>query len=120
MKSAAGPGRESKALLDQAKLNLSYCTIVAPVSGIVGKKTVELGQNVSPGEQLMAVVPLDDIWVTANFKETQLRHMKPGQRVRFSVDAYDREYSGTRHGHRRSQRFALQPAAAGKRDRAIT
>ena len=51
------------------------------MTGIVGKKTVELGENVSPGEQLMAVVPLDDIWVTANFKETQLSRMKPGQRV---------------------------------------
>jgi len=82
------------ALLDQAKLNLSYTTVVAPVTGIVGKKTVEGGHNISPGQQLMAIVPLDDIWVTANFKETQLRHMKPGQTVRFSVDAYGREYTG--------------------------
>jgi membrane fusion protein (multidrug efflux system) len=90
-KSALAQVAQKKALLDQAKLNLTYCTIVAPVTGIVGKKTVELGQNISPGQQLLAVVPLDDIWVTANFKETQLNRMNPGQRVRFSVDAYDRE-----------------------------
>lgn len=97
-KSAQAQVAQRKALLDQAKLNLSYCTIVAPVSGIVGKKTVEVGQNISPGQQLMAVVPLDDIWVTANFKETQLRRMKPGQVVRFSVDAYSREYTGKLEG----------------------
>jgi membrane fusion protein (multidrug efflux system) len=93
-KSAAAKLAQQKALLDQARLNLSYCTIVAPVSGIAGKKTVEVGQNVSPGQQLLVVVPLDDIWVTANFKETQLRKMKAGQKVKFSVDAYDHEYTG--------------------------
>jgi len=93
-KSATAVLAQRKALLEQAKLNLQYCTIVAPVTGIVGKKTLEIGENVSPGEQMMAVVPLDDIWVTANFKETQLSRMRPGQRVRFTVDAYDRTYSG--------------------------
>ena len=93
-KSATAVLAQRKALLEQAKLNLQYCTIVAPVTGIVGKKTVELGENVSPGGQMMAVVPLDDIWVTANFKETQLSRMKPGQKVRFTVDAYDRTYIG--------------------------
>src|SRR5580704_6534047 len=93
-KSALAQVAQRKALLEQAKLNLSYCTIVSPVNGIVGKKTVELGQNVSPGQQLMAVVPLDDIWVTANFKETQLNRMNAGQRVRFSVDASGKEYTG--------------------------
>ena len=86
--------RQKRAAVDQARLNLSYCTIVAPVSGIIQKKSVEVGSNVSPGQELMAVVPLDDIWVTADFKEAQLRHMKPGQRVTFSVDAYGREYKG--------------------------
>ena len=85
---------QRQALAEQARLNLKYCTIVAPVTGIVGKKTVELGQNISPGQQLMAVVPLDDIWVTANFKETQLSRMKPGQNVRVTVDAYGRTYTG--------------------------
>lgn len=93
-KSAQAQVEQKKALLEQARLNLSYCTIYAPVDGIVGKKTVAIGANVSPGQQLMAVVPLDDIWVTADFKETQLRLMKPGQRVTFSVDAYGREYRG--------------------------
>jgi membrane fusion protein (multidrug efflux system) len=93
-KASAAQVAQRKALVEQARLNLSYCTIIAPVSGIVGKKTVELGQNVSPGQQLMAVVPLEDVWVTANFKETQLNRMKAGQRVRFTVDAYDHVYTG--------------------------
>ena len=110
-KSAAAQVAQKKALLDQAKLNLTYCTIVAPVTGIVGKKTVELGQNISPGQQLMAVVPLDDIWVTANFKETQLNRMNPGQRVRFSVDAYGKEYSGkiVAVGGASGSRFSVLP-----------
>jgi membrane fusion protein (multidrug efflux system) len=85
---------QKRAVVEQARLNLSYCTIVAPVSGIIEKKSVEIGSNVSPGQELMAVVPLDDIWVTADFKEAQLRHMKAGQRVTFTVDAYGREYKG--------------------------
>jgi membrane fusion protein (multidrug efflux system) len=97
-KSAQAQVEQKRALLEQAKLNLSYCTIVAPVSGIVGKKTVEVGQNISPGQQLMAVVPLDDVWVTADFKETQLRRIKPGQVVKFDVDAYHREYRGKVEG----------------------
>jgi membrane fusion protein, multidrug efflux system len=110
-KSAQAQVAQRRALLDQAKLNLGYCTIVAPVSGIVGKKTVEVGQNISPGQQLMAVVPLDDIWVTANFKETQLRRMKPGQVVKFSVDAYSREYTGKLEGvgGASGSRFSLLP-----------
>jgi membrane fusion protein (multidrug efflux system) len=110
-KSALAQVAQKKALLEQARLNLSYCTIVAPVAGIVGKKTVELGENISPGQQLMAVVPLDDIWVTANFKETQLSRMNPGQRVRFSVDAYGKEYSGkiVAVGGASGSRFSLLP-----------
>jgi membrane fusion protein (multidrug efflux system) len=84
----------SKAELDQAKLDLSYTTVVAAVNGIVSNRTVDVGQNVQPGQELMKVVPLDDIWVTANFKETQLRNMRPGQPVTISVDAYDREFKG--------------------------
>jgi membrane fusion protein (multidrug efflux system) len=110
-KSALAQVAQKQALVDQAKLNLSYCTIVAPVTGIVGKKTVEVGENVSPGEQLMAVVPLDDIWITANFKETQLRRMNSGQRVRFTVDAYDKEYTGkvVAIGGASGSRFSLLP-----------
>ena len=111
VKSALAEIAQRRALLDQAKLNLSYTTVVAPVTGIVGKKTVEVGHNISPGQQLMALVPLDDIWVTANFKETQLRHMKTGQTVRFSVDAYDREYTGKVTGvaGASGSRFSLLP-----------
>jgi membrane fusion protein (multidrug efflux system) len=93
-RSAGALVAQRRALIEQAQLNLSYCTIVAPVSGIVEKKSVEVGSNVSPGQELMAIIPLDDIWVTADFKEAQLRHMKAGQRVIFSVDAYGREYKG--------------------------
>jgi membrane fusion protein, multidrug efflux system len=84
------------AILEQAQLNLQYATIVAPVSGIVGQRSVQPGQNVTPGQQLMTIVPLDsqNIWVTANFKETQLKYMRPGQPVKISVDTYDRTYNG--------------------------
>jgi membrane fusion protein (multidrug efflux system) len=110
-KSAFAQVEQRRALVDQAKLNLSYCTVVAPVTGIVGKKTVELGENVSPGEQLMAVVPLDDVWITANFKETQLSRMNAGQRVEFTVDAYGREYRGRIEniGGASGSRFSLLP-----------
>src|SRR5215470_6084907 len=87
---------QATAALEQAQLNLQYTTIVAPVSGIVGQRSVQPGQNVSPGQQLMTVVPLDsqNIWVTANFKETQLTYMRPGQRAKISVDTYGRTYDG--------------------------
>jgi membrane fusion protein (multidrug efflux system) len=102
---------QKRAAVDQARLNLSYCTIVAPVSGIVEKKSVEVGSNVSPGQELMALVPLDDIWITADFKETQLRRMKPSQRVTFSVDADGREYKGrvTGIGGASGSRLSLLP-----------
>lgn len=77
-----------KAALDQAQLNLSYTTITAPVDGVVGKRSVQVGSNVGIGQDLMAIVPLQDVWVTANFKETQLAHMCPGQPVKISVDTY--------------------------------
>jgi membrane fusion protein, multidrug efflux system len=110
-KAALAQVDEKRAILHQAQLNLSYCAIVAPFSGIIGKKTVEVGNNISPGQQLMALVPLDDIWVTANFKETQLRQMKPGQRVTFHVDAYGREYRGKLEGvgGASGSRFSLLP-----------
>jgi membrane fusion protein (multidrug efflux system) len=83
-----------KASLDQAALNLQYTKIVAPVNGIVSNRTVEVGQNVVPGQELMKVINLDDIWITADFKETQLREMKVGQRVTIDVDANGRSYQG--------------------------
>ncbi len=90
-----------KAALDQAgaqqetaRLNLSYTRIVAPVDGIVTQRTAEVGDRVQPGQQLMLVTQVDDIWITANFKETQLRRMQPGQSVDISVDAFGRKYHG--------------------------
>lgn len=92
---AAAMVEQSKAALAQAKLNLSYTQIVAPTAGIVTKKSVEVGQNVSVGQNMATLVSLDDIWITANFKETQLEHMRQGQHVTISVDAYGgRKYDG--------------------------
>jgi membrane fusion protein, multidrug efflux system len=93
---AEADAQKSAAGFEQARLNLQYTTIVAPVAGVVGQRSVQPGQNVSPGQQLMTIVPLDsqNIWVTANFKETQLRHMRPGQPARIYVDTYGRRYDG--------------------------
>lgn len=91
---AAAKANKSKAALEQAQLNLSYTRIVAPVDGIVSKRSAQVGQYVTPGQPLMAVVPLDDIWVTANFKETQLKDMRIGSTAVIYVDAFDRDYSG--------------------------
>jgi membrane fusion protein, multidrug efflux system len=85
---------QRRAQLAQAQLNFSYTIIRSPVTGIIGKKDVEVGQNVSIGQQVLEVVPLDDVWVTANFKETQLEHMRPGQPVKVKVDAYGRTWYG--------------------------
>ncbi len=92
---AAAQVEQSRAALAQAKLNLGYTRIVAPVNGIITKKSLEVMQNVSVGQNLMTLVSLDDIWITANFKETQLRLMRPGQKVKIHVDAYGRDYDGT-------------------------
>jgi membrane fusion protein (multidrug efflux system) len=90
---AAAQVEQSRAELEQAKLNLSYTKIVAPVDGIITRKSVEVGQNVSAGQNMTTLVSLDDIYITANFKETQLDHMRPGQPVTVTVDAYgDRKY----------------------------
>jgi membrane fusion protein (multidrug efflux system) len=82
-----------KSQVDQAELNLSYTRIIAPVGGIAGKKSVEVGEQVRPGQQLLAISQTD-VWVTANFKETQLKRMHPGQTVSVSVDALDRKFDG--------------------------
>jgi membrane fusion protein (multidrug efflux system) len=87
--------RQAEARVEQAKLNLSYTHITAPTDGIVNKKNVEIGTNLSVGQDLMTIIPLTDLWVTANFKETQLAHMCPGQEVTLKVDAYGgRKFSG--------------------------
>jgi membrane fusion protein (multidrug efflux system) len=91
--SAAATARGKEAALEQAELNLQYTRIIAPVTGIV-TKSVEVGMNVQPGQQLLTIVPLDDIWVTANFKETQLKYMRVGQRAEVKVDANGRVYKG--------------------------
>lgn len=92
--SAQADVMQKKAALDQAQLNLGYTKIVAPVTGVVSDRTVEVGQNVSPGQELLKVIPLNDVWITADFKETQLREMKVGQPVTIEVDANDRSYKG--------------------------
>jgi membrane fusion protein, multidrug efflux system len=86
---------QNRAAVVQAQINLEYTTVKAPASGLVSKKTAEPGQVVAPGQPLMAIVPLEDVWVIANFKETQLKDMRPGQSAVISVDAYGgREYRG--------------------------
>lgn len=84
----------AKANLDQAQLNVGYTTIRAPISGIVGKKSVEVGQNIEAGQALMAVVPVTGLWVTANYKETKLKNMRPGDPATIHVDADNRDYKG--------------------------
>ncbi len=91
--SAVAAVQQKEAVLEQAELNLQYTKLIAPVNGVV-TKSVEVGMNVQPGQQLLAIVPLDDVWITANFKETQLKYMRPGQRVTLKVDANGRTYKG--------------------------
>ena len=109
---AVSDAGRARALLTTSQLNLSYTKIIAPVSGIIGRKTVEAGQRVQPGQQLLTIIPVDDLWITANFKETQLQKMKPGQAVTIHADASGHEY----HGHIDSlggatgSKFSLLPA----------
>jgi membrane fusion protein (multidrug efflux system) len=91
--SAVADVEQKRAALAQAELNLGYTKIIAPVSGEV-TKTVVVGLNVQPGQQMLTVVPLQDVWITANFKETQMKHMRPGQPVEVSVDLNGRTYKG--------------------------
>jgi len=91
---AAAEVEQARADVRSAELNMTYTKIYAPVSGIIGRKTVEIGHRIQPGQSLLVIVPMDDVWVTANFKETQLRTMRPGQAVSIHVDAFDRDYSG--------------------------
>lgn len=92
---AEARAQQAKAVADQAQLDLQYVTIKAPVSGVVSKKSVEAGQVIQAGEPVLAIVPLEDIWVTANFKETQLRQMRVGQPATISVDAFGgRKFKG--------------------------
>jgi membrane fusion protein (multidrug efflux system) len=92
--SAQAQAEQKRAALEQAELNLQYTVIAAPVNGVVTNRTVEVGQNVSIGQELMKVINLDDIWVTANFKETQLKRMQVGQRATIHVDTNGKDYKG--------------------------
>ncbi|HZJ31340.1 MAG TPA: HlyD family secretion protein [Vicinamibacterales bacterium] len=85
---AAARVMQLRAAVKQAELNLEYATVKAPTGGVVSRKTVEPGQVIQPGQPLMTIVSLDPVWITANFKETQLEDMRPGQRVTVKVDAY--------------------------------
>ncbi len=87
--------RQAQAAVHQAELNLEHAVVKAPVTGIVSRKTVEAGQVIQPGQPLMTIIPLDRVWITANFKETQLDEIRPGQPVTIEVDAYGgREFKG--------------------------
>jgi membrane fusion protein (multidrug efflux system) len=85
---------QAQAALDQARLNLSYTHVIAPESGIITRKSAEIDQNVAVGQNLMTLVSLEGLWVTANFKETQLKHMQAGQKVQIYADSTGRDYSG--------------------------
>ena len=92
---SAADMQQAESRLEQARLNLSYTKILAPIAGVVNKKNVVVGANLSVGQNLLTVVPLADLWVTANFKETQLDKMRPGQNVTIKVDALGgRKFSG--------------------------
>jgi membrane fusion protein (multidrug efflux system) len=93
-KQAMAQVAQAQAELDQAKLNLSYTKIVAPAVGIITRKSVEVNQNLAPGQNLLTLVSLEGIWVTANFKETQLKHMAAGQSAEIEVDATGKTYHG--------------------------
>jgi membrane fusion protein (multidrug efflux system) len=109
--SATASAQKMLAALQQAKLNLQYTTVIAPANGIISKRTVEVGQVIQPGQPLAALVNLDDIYVTANFKETQLKKMRIGQPVKIHVDAFDRDFDGhiDSFGGATGARFSLLP-----------
>ena len=90
-----GDLKKSKAALHDAQLNLGYTEIVAPVSGIIGRRSLEVGQRIAPGQLLLNIVPTDDLWVTANYKETQLKRIAPGDRVSIYVDTYGSTIGGS-------------------------
>jgi membrane fusion protein (multidrug efflux system) len=95
IKSQQANAEAAKAALEQARLNLSYCQIAAPVSGVATQRSAEIGARISKGQQLLMIVQIDDLWVTANFKETQLSHMRPGQHAKIYVDALHDNFTGT-------------------------
>ncbi|GAC1417283.1 MAG: HlyD family secretion protein [Acidobacteriaceae bacterium] len=109
---AAAAVKQAEARVQQARLNLSYTKVTAPSAGIVNKKNVEVGGNLAAGQDLLTIIPLTDLWVTANFKETQLAKMHPCQPVTIKVDAYGgRKFSGrvTQIGGATGSRLSLFP-----------
>ncbi|HEX4379369.1 MAG TPA: HlyD family secretion protein [Candidatus Acidoferrum sp.] len=94
-KSTLAAVEHAKAVLQQAELNLAYTHMTAPITGQVAQKSVDLGQYVSPGQLLFTIVPLDKVYVTANFKETQLEHVRSGQKARLHIDTYRETFEGT-------------------------
>ena len=111
---AQAQAQQKKAELDQAMLNLQYTRVVAPINGIVSNRTVEVGQNVQIGQELMKIINLDDIWVTANFKETQLRHMRPGQRGYHLGGCVRKKIQRSCGKYCRRKRCTVQLVASGK------
>src|SRR6202789_3440335 len=87
--------KAAEAQLEQAQLNLSYARIVAPVAGVVMKRSAQVGSRIATGQQLLTISEVGDLWVTANFKETQLLHIRPGQHATIHVDSLDRDFSGS-------------------------
>src|SRR6202043_2064873 len=87
--------KADEAQLEQARLNLSYTQILAPIDGMVGERSVQVGNYVSPGTTLMTVVPLDQVYIEANYREVDLLHIRSGQLVTIHLDAYDIDLKGT-------------------------
>jgi membrane fusion protein (multidrug efflux system) len=83
-----------KAQMDEAKLNLSYADVTSPMDGVVTHRTVEVGQYIQAGQAMLQIIPLNDVWVVANFKETQLAHVRPGQRARIHIDTFGMDVEG--------------------------
>jgi len=112
LQAAEAAAGKNDAAVEQAKLNLGYTTVVAPVAGVVSRKTVQPGQVVQPGQPVMAVVSLEPVWVVANFKEGQLRSIRPGQEATVYVDAFARRYRGRVEaiGGATAGKFSMLPA----------
>ncbi len=94
IKSNEASAQSSQAQLEQARLRLSYCKIVAPVAGIIMRRSAEVGAHISAGQQLLQIAQVSDMWVTANFKETQLRNVRPGQAATIHIDALKLDFNG--------------------------
>ncbi len=109
----------ARAQLHQAELNLGYTKIVAPVAGIIGRKSMSVGDRVAPGQQVLAIARTDGLWVTANFRETQLRDMRPGMPATIHVDALEPRAARQGRERRRRHGLPLQPLPAGERVRQL-